>query len=64
MRRDTQKSDNFGKGGRSIKEIGAQARQDGRDFRPSCAFVLFVKVRENWIDDPERMRMMGINASS
>ena len=65
VRRDTQKAIILGKGGRSIKEIGAQARQEMEEiFGHRVHLFLFVKVRENWIDDPERMRMMGINASS
>ncbi len=65
VRRDTQKAIILGKGGRSIKEIGAQARLEMEEiFGHRVHLFLFVKVRENWIDDPERMRMMGINASS
>ena len=63
VRRDTQKAIVLGKGGRSIKEIGAQARLDMEEvFGHRVHLFLFVKVRENWIEDPERMRMMGITS--
>ena len=63
VRRDTQKAIVLGKGGRSIKEIGAQARLDMEEvFGHRVHLFVFVKVRENWIEDPERMRMMGITS--
>jgi GTP-binding protein Era len=64
VRRDTQKAIVLGKGGRSIKEIGAQARLEMNEvFGHAVHLFLFVKVRDNWIDDPERYRMMGIDLS-
>ncbi len=64
VRRDTQKAIILGKNGRAIKEIGQQARLDMEEiFDHRVHLFLFVKVRENWIEDPERMRMMGITSS-
>ena len=50
----------LGKGGQTIKAIGADARRDiaGILERPVHLF-LFVKVREGWGDDPERYRGIG-----
>ena len=64
VRRDTQKAIVLGKQGRSIKEIGGQARLDMEEvFGHRVHLFFFVKVRDNWIEDPERMRMMGITSS-
>jgi GTP-binding protein Era len=51
----------IGKDGRSIKAIGQAARAGIAEAagRPVHLF-LFVKVREGWPDDPERLRMMGL----
>jgi len=51
----------IGKGGQTIKAISTAARIDISEAaeRPVHLF-LFVKVRENWADDPERYREMGI----
>ncbi len=52
----------LGKGGQTIKAISMAARHDIAEAadRPVHLF-LFVKVRENWGDDPERYREMGID---
>lgn len=61
VRRDTQKGIVLGKGGRQVKQIGAEARQEMETvFDRRVHLFLFVKVRENWIDDPERYREMGL----
>lgn len=59
--RDTQKKIVIGAGGATIKWISAQARAEIAETveRPVHLF-LFVKVRENWSDDPERYRDMGL----
>ncbi len=51
----------LGKGGQTIKAISTAARLDIAEAaeKPIHLF-LFVKVRENWADDPERYREMGI----
>lgn len=62
VRRDSQKAIVLGKRGQSIREIGSQARLEMEDiFGHKVHLFLFVKVRDNWIDDPERYRMMGID---
>jgi GTP-binding protein Era len=59
--RDSQKGIVLGKGGRTIKEIGAAAREELSEILgvPVHLF-LFVKVRERWADDPERYRELGL----
>src|ERR1700736_161789 len=49
------------KGGAPIKSIGAEARKEIAEITgvPVHLF-LFVKVRENWGDDPDRYREMGL----
>ena len=62
VRRDSQKAIVLGKRGQSIREIGSQARLEMEHiFGHKVHLFLFVKVRDNWIDDPERYRMMGID---
>jgi GTP-binding protein Era len=61
VERDSQRKIVLGKGGATIKAIGAEARREiavALD-RPVHLF-LFVKVREGWSDDPERYREMGL----
>ena len=52
----------LGEGGRTIKAIGTAARKDIAAAHGSnvTSLFLFVKVRENWLDDPERYRAMGL----
>ncbi len=51
----------IGEGGRTIKSIGTAARKDIMEAAESKIHLfLFVKVRENWGDDPERYREMGL----
>ncbi len=61
VERDSQKKIVLGKGGATIKAISQAARQDimAMTERPVHLF-LFVKVRENWGNDPERYREMGL----
>jgi GTPase len=61
VERDSQKKIVLGKDGQTIKSISMAARQEisGIIERPVHLF-LFVKVRENWGDDPERYREMGL----
>ncbi len=60
--RDSQKAIVLGKGGRTIREIGAAAREELAEIlgHPVHLF-LFVKVRERWADDPERYRELGLD---
>ncbi|MBL4907718.1 MAG: GTPase Era [Sneathiella sp.] len=51
----------LGKGGQTIKKIGAMAREELEEsLGQRVHLFLFVKVREKWIDDPERYREMGL----
>ena len=52
----------LGKGGAMIRSIGADARAELEQiFGCKVHLFLFVKVRENWVDDPERFRAMGLD---
>ena len=51
----------IGEGGRTLKSIGSAARKEIAEANDSKVHLfLFVKVRENWLDDPERYRAMGL----
>ncbi|HXT08380.1 MAG TPA: GTPase Era [Roseiarcus sp.] len=51
----------IGEGGRTLKAIGTAARKEITEANGAKAHLfLFVKVRENWLDDPERYRAMGL----
>jgi len=51
----------LGKGGQTIKAIGAEARREIADIAEQAVHLfLFVKVREGWEDDPERYREIGL----
>jgi GTPase len=52
----------IGEGGRTIKAIGTAARKDIAEAHGANVHLfLHVKVRENWLDDPERYRAMGLD---
>jgi GTP-binding protein Era len=61
VERESQRKIVLGKGGSAIKSIGAESRKELTDILgvPVHLF-LFVKVRENWADDPDRYREMGL----
>lgn len=61
VERDSQKKIVIGKAGATIKAISMAARKEIAAIaeRPVHLF-LFVKVRENWGDDPERYQALGI----
>jgi GTP-binding protein Era len=59
--RDGQKRIVIGEGGRTIKAIGQAARLEIAEAADQPVHLfLFVKVRENWADDPERYREMRL----
>jgi GTPase len=61
VERPGQKAIVLGKGGAAIKHLGQVAREDmSKAFDRKVHLFLFVKVRENWSSDPERLRMMGL----
>ncbi|SFK14347.1 GTPase Era [Bradyrhizobium sp. cf659] len=61
VERESQRKIVLGKGGATIKSIGADSRKELSEILgvPVHLF-LFVKVRENWGDDPDRYREMGL----
>ncbi len=62
VERPSQKAIVLGKGGRTIKALGAAARQELEEILGRRVHLfLFVKVRERWEDDPERYREMGLD---
>ncbi|GGK18617.1 GTPase Era [Salinarimonas ramus] len=59
--RESQRKIVLGENGRTIKAIGQAARIDIAEAAEyPIHLFLFVKVRERWIDDPERYRAMGL----
>ena len=60
--RDSQKAIVLGKGGRQIRAIGEAARRElEKELDARVHLFLFVKVRDAWLDDPERFREMGLD---
>ena len=62
VQRDTQKAIVLGKKGQRIKSLGAAARTELEAIL-SCRvhLFIFVKVREKWVNDPERYRDWGLD---
>ncbi|MDB5591024.1 GTPase Era [Enterovirga sp.] len=61
VERDSQRKIVLGKGGQTIRSIGQAARRDIAEVAETPVHLfLFVKVRENWGDDPARYREMGL----
>ena len=61
VERESQRKIVLGKGGAVIKQISMEARKDlAKLLGHEVHLFLFVKVRENWADDPERYREMGL----
>lgn len=59
--RGTHKGIVLGKGGQLIKSVGSAARQDLEEFLERRVHLfLFVKVREDWLNEPERYQEMGL----
>ena len=62
VERDSQKIIVLGRGGSMIKRIGQSARKEIEELLEERVHLfLFVKVRENWIDDPARYSDWGLN---
>ena len=60
VERESQRKIVLGKGGATIKAIGAEARKEIAELTEQKVHLfLFVKVREGWGDDPERYRRWG-----
>ncbi len=61
--RNSHKSMVIGKHGQKLKEIGSQARQDIEELIERHVFLnLWVKVRENWTQDPGFLRSLGFTS--
>jgi GTP-binding protein Era len=61
VERDSQKKIVLGAKGQTIKQISMEARKEiAEALETPVHLFLFVKVRENWSDDPERYREMGL----
>jgi GTP-binding protein Era len=61
VERESQRKIVLGKGGATIKSIGAASREEISEIlEVPVHLFLFVKVRENWGDDPDRYRQMGL----
>jgi GTPase len=61
VERDSQRKIVLGKGGQTLKAIGAAARAEiAAAIEQPVHLFLHVKVRQGWADDPERYRAMGL----
>jgi len=62
VQRDGHKKILLGKDGQTIKAISSAARRELEEIlERKVHLFLFVKVREKWLDDPERYREMGLD---
>jgi GTPase len=62
VERDSQKKIVLGKDGATIKHISMESRLElAKLFEHPVHLFMFVKVRDNWGNDPERYREMGLN---
>ncbi len=65
VERSSQKKIVLGKNGSAVKAISMASRQELADIMGvDVHLFLFVKVRENWGQDPERFREMGLEFPS
>ena len=61
VERESQRKIVLGAKGQAIKQISMEARHEiAAGIESPVHLFLFVKVRENWGDDPERYREMGL----
>jgi GTPase len=61
VERDSQRKIVLGAKGQTIKQISMEARKEIMEgVEAPVHLFLFVKVRQNWADDPERYREMGL----
>ncbi len=62
VQRESQRKIALGAGGQTIKTVGQLARQELEEMLETKVHLfLFVKVRENWGEDRERYREMGLD---
>ena len=61
VRRDSQKAIVIGKGGQMLRSVGQAAREELKQILDrEVHLFIFVKVREDWEDDPERYSAIGL----
>jgi len=59
--REQHKAMCLGKGGKTIRSVRQTAQKEMEEaFGQPIHLFLFVKVRENWLNDPERYRNLGL----
>jgi GTP-binding protein Era len=62
VQRPSQRAIVLGEGGKRIRAIGARARAElERILERRVHLFLFVKVRQDWGEDPERFRALGLD---
>ena len=62
VERESQRAIVIGKGGARIGSLGEASRRELEEMMERRVHLkLFVKVREDWGDDPERYREMGLD---
>ncbi|WP_225764435.1 GTPase Era [Inquilinus sp. Marseille-Q2685] len=62
VQREGQKAIVLGRGGQMIKAVGTAARLELEEITEQRVHLsLFVKVRENWLDDPARYSVWGLD---
>ena len=62
VERNSQKGIVLGRGGQRIRHIRTLAQEELKEiFEREVHLFLFVKVRENWGDDPERYQDLGLD---
>ena len=60
VERDSQKGIIIGKGGKSLKKVGSEARRDLEAFFGKKIFLqLFVKVEKDWRNKESKLRYFG-----
>ena len=65
VQRPTQKAIVLGKRGQQIKQIREETQKELEEMLGQRVHLfLFVKVRENWIEDPERYQSLGLDFRS
>jgi GTP-binding protein Era len=61
VRRDSQKAIVIGKGGQMLRAVGQAAREELKEIlEREVHLFIYVKVREDWEDDPERYSAIGL----
>ena len=63
VEKDSQKGIVIGKGGRLLKRVGQEAREEAEELLQARVFLdLWVKVWKNWRRDPRALRQFGYQA--